>query len=273
MVSAFRSFYLPPQQNLPAMISLDCSQSSRLSWPALLSHETVHHLNHDRHLAPWIDEMLAQVVEVRAAAAYPTPRFESLRTRVLVPSFFARDKVFTSSPQYAVNMLFGLYISQNFGGARLFPSLTQNVQTLSDLAKLVRTSTEGQNQFDWIRNYVTPRGLIRHFNLALNINLPTLNQGSIYQVPGWYGFEVSTEVQKPGRYYIEPGGSLRISKKWAEDFSDHDKNSSWDVYRILKNGMTFKIQDSNEPVSGDWDQNYLMIINGSESDYFQVDLP
>lgn len=257
---------------MPATISLDCSLISRLSWPALLSHETVHHLNHDRHLAPWVDEMLAQVTEMRASAAYPTLRFETLRRQGVVPSFFARDKVFSDSQQYAVNMLFGLYLSQNFGSSDVFQFLTEDIQSLSDLARKVSAYTTGKNEFDWIRPYLTARGLIRHFTLALNINLPTLNGGNIFQVPGWQNFTSDSEIQTPGTYYVEPGGSLRVSKKWAPLFANHDKNVSWDVYRILKQDRAFKIQNPDEPITGKWAQNYLVLINGSETEYLKIDL-
>ncbi len=271
----FRSFYLRPQPDISATISLDCSLISRLSWPALLSHETIHHLNHDRHLAPWVDEMLAQVTEIRAATAYPTARFETLRAQNVVPSFFARDKVFSSSQQYAVNMLFGLYLSQNFGSSDVFQLLTKDIQSLSDLARQVSAYTLGKHQFDWIRPFLTPRGLIRHFTLALNINLPTLNGGNIFRVPGWQNFKSDSEVQIPGAYYVEPGGSLRVSKKWAPLFANHDKNASWDIYRILKADDTsgaFKIQSPDEAITGKWSQNYLVLINGSETEYLKVEL-
>lgn len=270
--ASFRSFYLQPQPNMPATISLDCSLTSRLSWPALLSHEIIHHLNHDRHLAPWVDEMLAQVIEMRVAATYLPLRFETLQRQPIVPSFFARDKVFTGSQQYAVNMLFGLYLSQNFGGSKVFQVLTKDIQNLSDLTRQLTAFTQGKKEFDLIRPYISPRGLIRHFNLALNINLPTSNGGSIFQVPGWKKFEDNSEIQTAGTYYLEPGGSLCVSEKWASMFANHDPNASWDIYRILKKDSIFKIQNPDEPVTGEWPQNYLVLINGSETEYLKINL-
>lgn len=272
LVSAFRSFYIPAQQNLKATISLDCARESRYLVPSLLGHELVHHLNQGRNISPWIDEMLAQIIEVRINGEFPLNRYDVLARAPQAPSFFARDKTFKSTQEYAINALFGSYISQNFGGVEFLGSLPAGTRTLSDFTRALKKFTTGRGEYNWIRDYLNPQALIRHFVLALNVNMSGLNGSSIFQVPGWNGFSSETVVKSPGSFAIEPGGFLRVSAKWSEKLKALSNAAPLEVYRVLKTGVQFKIQNLPEAVTEEWAENTLVVINTSETEYFEIQL-
>jgi hypothetical protein len=272
LISAFRSFYIPAQQNLKATISLDCSRESRYLVPSLLGHELVHHLNQGRNISPWIDEMLAQIIEVRINGEFPLNRYDVLARATQVPSFFARDKTFKSTQEYAINALFGSYISQNFGGVEFLGSLPAGTRSLSDFTRALKKFTTGRGEYNWIRDYLDPQSLIRHFVLALNVNLSGVNGSSIFQVPGWNGFPRETVVTSPGIFALEPGGFLRVSSKWSEKLQSLANAAPLEVYRVLKSSVQFKIQNLPEPVNEEWEENTLVVINTSETEYFEIQL-
>jgi len=267
--SAFRSFYIHPKVNSPAAISLDCAPASRASWSGLLGHEIIHHLNHNRNLSSWMDEMLSQVVEVRASMAFPYPRVQTLQNISNIPGFFAADQTFKSSEQYATNLLYGMYLSQNFGGSEVFQFLNRNVVSLADLAGGLLRFTEGKSQYDYIRNHINGKGLIRNFALALNINQPILNGGSVYQVPGWTGFSSSSVIKKSDQYNVAAGGFLRLDGSMQLKTAE---NSSLEIYRILKTPTAFKIQNPSEPIDGNWSENILLLINTSETESLNIQI-
>ncbi len=272
LTSAFRSFYIPAQQNIKATISLDCARESRYLVPSLLGHELVHHINQSRNISPWIDEMLAQIIEVRINGEFPLNRYDVLAQAKQVPSFFARDKTFKSTQEYAINALFGAYISQNFGGVEFLGSLPKGTRTLSDFTGALKSFTAGRAEYDWIRDYLDPQSLVRHFVLALNVNLSGLNGSSIFQVPGWNGFSSESLVKSPGTFTLEPGGFLRVSSKWSGKLKSLSNMVPLETYRVLKSGVQFKIQNLPEAVSEGWDENTLIMINTSETEYFEIQL-
>jgi hypothetical protein len=271
LANIFRSFYIPQQKRNSAVIALDCSFDTQVNAPALMGHELVHHINSHRNVAPWVDEMLAQYIEIQVSGLYPSARYQTLTHEVNVPSFFAREKTFKSSQEYAVNSLFGFYVAQNFGGTRTLQSFTQNVRTLADFAKNLQQTTRQSREFDWLARYQDPKALIRHFSLALNINLPSQNS-TLFQVPGWQGFDKSNLITVPGTFVIEPGGSLRLDTRWAKLLDTIPENSALEAYRVLKTKSQFHIQMANDPIQGSWDENFLVLINTSTADYLEVQL-
>ncbi|HWU44727.1 MAG TPA: hypothetical protein VN132_14845 [Bdellovibrio sp.] len=265
----YRGFYSHDSDKNRGVIRLDCERGSIMYWPALFAHEVAHHLNENKNLSSWMDEMLAQLVEAQASPFFSYPRFDFIKSSAIVPSFFSPEKPFSSSAMYAANMLFGFYISENFRGYRLFQTLTHDVNTLNDFAQRLRDYTVDQSQFDWIRDHLSAEDLIRFFALALNINLPTRNGGTLYVVPGWSGFAKGALISQKGNYFIEPGGSLRLSSDLAQQISE---SQNLTVYRILKNQKDFKIQKVADPVDGDWAENYVLLVNTSLTEYLEVDI-
>jgi len=272
LAEAFASFYIPAQAKIQPTISLDCSRATKFSIPALLGHELAHHLNSQRELSPWIDEMLAQMTEVRIRNSFSTERYEDLQNSYQVPSFFARDKAFKSTHEYGINALFGAYLLENFGGPAVLAALPKGTKTVTDLSRAVLKFSQTKKSLDWIRQYITPRSMIRHFNLALNINLPSINGGKIFTVPGWNGFHPNAVIKKTGSYILEPGGSLRLDPMWAPDFVNLPKSSSLEIYRVLTGGNQYQILNLGESSDGYWEQNFLVLINTSETDYVEITL-
>jgi hypothetical protein len=272
LAQAFASFYIPAQKNLKPTISLDCSQQYKFLTPSLLGHELAHHFNSKRGLSPWIDEMIAQMTEIRIKGSFSLERYEAIRNSYAMPSFFAREKAFKSTHEYGINALFGAYLMENYGGAEVLSAIPNGTKTLSQLSQAVVQFSKGKKDLDWIRPYMGPRALIRHFNLALNINLPSVNGGKIFKVPGWRGFAYGTTIKKVGSYIIEPGGSLRLDPMWGPDFKNFTNSSSLELYRVLIAGNQYQIATIDEAVNGYWEQNFLVLINTSETEYTEIRL-
>lgn len=274
--STHRGFYIATQGDQPAMISLDCQRASQLSWPSIWAHEMAHHLNFEKNLAPWVDEMIAQILEVRAGHIYPSERIDRLRTLQNTPSFFASPTGFHDSQEYAINLLFGLYISSHFGGLELISSLDDRIKTPSNLAEHMKKFLHDKPQWDWIRESLTGANLIRYFALAMTIHQPLQNRSSFYQVPGWKGFEKWSEPDQKSftSNIISPGGFLRLSSKWATAVVQLVSTyPDLTAYRILKNPQEFKIQTPlTTEVQAYWEEDFLLLINTSETQYYQVSM-
>jgi hypothetical protein len=267
--NGYRGFYKSHQGSGKKEILLDCALGSVLSWPSLLAHEITHALNENRRLVSWMDEMLAQIVEVNASPYVSYPKFDTIKRLNVIPSFFPDEKPFKSSQTYATNLLFGLYISENFRGYKAFQMLNHDILNLNDFATRLKKFTLGQAQFDYIREQISAENLIQYYVLALNINLPTRNGGTLYQIPGWSGFASDALIQASGSYIIEPGGFARISHALEDKLP---KSLLVPVYRILKTKNTFKIQNAQDPVLGSWDENFFVLINTSLDQYLEVEL-
>jgi hypothetical protein len=265
----YPSFYLKPQKDLPATISVDCSDRNRPSWPALMAHELTHHLNRRQNLSVWMDEMLAQLMEVQSSLAFPTPRIETLMNSPITPSFFTLDDVFYSSQQYASNLLFGLYLQQLMGFS-VFQNLHSSIQTLDDLSAKLVAYAKPRRELDWLDGYLTPKSIIRHFHLALSLNAPILNGGSIFMIPRWPGFQKGTELAK-GRVRLQPGSSVRLSSSLASKLPRFPDDI--EAYRVLKTGMKFKILDLSEQPTEKWDVDYIVLINLSQDQIFDLIIP
>lgn len=265
----YRGFYAHKNVKNEAVIYLDCSRGSIMSWESLLAHEIAHHLNSKRNLAPWMDEMLAQLVEVNANPLYPFPRIQVLKDLFVVPGFFPTERPFQATESYAMNLLFAMYISENFRGFRAFQSLNQDIFSMDDFSRKLKEYASHETQFDWIRDAISPKSLIRHFGLAMNINLPTRNGGTVFKVPGWSGFEKESLLAKKGTYYVQPGGFVRISSIFGSSLM---ATSGVEVYRILKDGQQFLIQPVDQKVVGQWSENFLVLINTSLTDYLELSL-
>jgi len=265
----FRSLYLRPQQNMPATISVDCNVHSRRVWAGTMAHELVHHFNRDQNLSVWVDEMLAQVLEVDNSLEFPEPRIQKLTRNPVTASFFTDEPTLHSSEQYASNLLFGLYLRQLFG-TNVFKEFRSSVRSLDDLSDRLIAYAEQKGEFHWLRGYLTPRSLIRHFHLALSLNAPILNGGSVFIMPRWQGFQKNTELSQ-GSVRLEPGSSVRLSSSLALKLPSLPVGV--EVYRILKNGMKFKILKSSEQPSGNWDSDHLVLINTSQDQSFDLILP
>jgi hypothetical protein len=268
----FRSYFLSSQKGEPATIVLDCQTVSRDLWAADLSHELVHYLNQGRGLSHWMDEMLAQLVEVENSGRFPFIRVQQL-TGPVVPGFFTdiNEVTFQSSQQYAVNLLFGLYLKKLFGD-EVLSVLNSSVENLDQLSEKLAAFVDGKARFNWLRPLITPTGLIRHFQLALSINAPVLNGGPVFQVPQWAGFSSGAHLaSRHDGLVIPPGGSLRLSS--SELPSLHGLPADVDAYRILKSGVLFKIIDlkrSSESVSGVWTEDFLLLVNTSSQRSFTL---
>ncbi len=265
----YPSFYLKSEGEMPATISIDCSNDNRKLWPVLLAHELTHHLNRNQKLSVWMDEMLAQLIEVQSALTFPAPRIQTLVNSPITPSFFTLDPVFYSSQQYAVNLLFGLYIRQLLGFS-VFKDLQSSIQTLDDLSSRLQTFAKPRREFDWLSGYLTPKNMIRHFHLALSLNAPVLNGGSIFMVPQWPGFQKGTELSK-GHIRLQPGSSVRLSSALASKLPQFPPDI--EAYRVLKTGMNFKILDLSETPSKKWDMDHIVLINLSQDQIFDLIIP
>jgi len=267
--SHFRSLYVPPQKNMPATISIDCDSHSRRVWSGMMAHEMVHHLNRDQNLSVWVDEMLAQVLEVDNSPDFPEPRIQKLASNPVTASFFTDQSVFHSSEQYASNLLFGLYLRQLFG-IQVFKEFRNSVYSLDDLSERLIAYADQRGELDWLRGYLTPKSLIRHFHLALSLNAPILNGGSVFIMPRWQGFQKSSELSQ-GQVRLEPGSSVRLISAFALKLPSLPPGI--EVYRILKSGHRFKILKLTEQPHGSWDSDHLVLINTSQDQSFDLLLP
>ncbi|MEN0058528.1 MAG: hypothetical protein AAGB31_06815 [Bdellovibrio sp.] len=101
------------------------------------------------------------------------------------------------------------------------------------------------------------------------------NSVSLYQVPGWSGFDDSeqTLISKRGVYILEPSGFMRIHQNASADLISANRDSNIVLYRILKNGTDFKIQNPEDSVMGIWKENFILMINLSTNQTFEVRIP
>jgi hypothetical protein len=274
-----RGIYLSKKENKISydQIVLDCDLVSRQSWPSLFSHEMAHHMNRNRNLASWMDELLAQHLEVKSANQFPVARLKTLENSAVVPSFFSSQKLFQSSEVYAVNLLFGLYLNENFGGSKLIATLTNNIQNLTDLSQRMLEFIEGQIQFDYVKKAISSKGLIRHFVLAVNVNAFDSKNTSIFKISKWNGFKPSALLTEKQSFSLEPGGFARVHK----DLISNSRFVSWaskdvEIYRIQKQGPFFKIITAKQfSASQDekvWEEDYFLLINVNETQAMKIDL-
>jgi hypothetical protein len=266
--NSFRSFYLKPQHGvLNATISVDCDSTSQSFWDAYIAHELTHHLNKDRGLSQWLDEMLAQQVEIQNTMTFPVARTEVLRNSPWVPGFFS-DNVFQDSQKYAVNLLFGLYVKQLFG-EKFFKQIPNGTKSVADFSLVLQKYISGKPDFAWAKEIVTPAGLIRHFQLAMAINAPMQNGTNFFKINFWSGFDGA--VFTSGSAHLFPGSALRVST--ADFIAGVGKKtlpSNLEAYRILKNGWQFKIVKANEVVRESWPVDFVILINTSETQTFDI---
>lgn len=280
----FRSFFIPAQQNIKNTISLDCHPTTMAVWSSLLSHELTHFLNQQQNLAYWMDELLAQVHESEQIKFPHSLIFDVLKSESNLPSFFSDKSYFqnsNSSKVYTMNLLFGLYLTSLFKGGSLLKYIHKDIQTLSDLVEKIKLYAIQINQYEDFKSILSAKGLIRHFALAANINLPLNDSRLIFQIPKWNGFSKSALVttnSSQSSYLIPPGGFLRISKSIISDqeFANFTEtiNSNLEIYRIQKNQIYFQIitpqnQSSIENTrSTTWDEDFYLLINTSETETF-----
>ena len=277
----FRSFFIPAQKNMKNTISLDCQPSTTVVWPSLLSHELTHFLNQKLNLAYWMDELLAQVHEVEQSRLFPYPRLDSLKSETNPPSFFSDKSYFQksgSSKVYAMNLLFGLYLTNLFKGGPILKFIHKDIQSVSDLSEKLKFYTQQIHQLDYYKNILSAKGLIRHFALAANINLPLSDGSSFFQIPNWNGFAKTALVTTDSAqlsYQIPPGGFLRLARPMiTDDEFVNFKNSTMEIYRIQKNQNYFQIlTPQNQPgientSSTTWDEDFYLLINTSETETF-----
>lgn len=277
----FRSFFIPAQKNIKNTISLDCQPNTIVVWPSLLSHELTHFLNQKLNLAYWMDELLAQVHEVEQSRLFPYPRLDSLKSETNPPSFFSDKSYFQksgSSKVYAMNLLFGLYLTNLFKGGPILKFIHKDIQSVSDLSEKLKFYTQQIHQLDYYKNILSAKGLIRHFALAANINLPLSDGSSFFQIPNWNGFAKTALVTTDSAqlsYQIPPGGFLRLARPMiTDDEFVNFKNSTMEIYRIQKNQNYFQIlTPQNQPgientSSTTWDEDFYLLINTSETETF-----
>lgn len=259
----FRGFYIKPSSQTAGMISIDCSPGTLTQLPSVLGHELAHHINAKKNLSPWIDEMVAQIIEIRIRNTFPAVAYFSLATKADLPSFFAREKTFQNSAQYSVNSLFGFWFAQNFGGWEVLSAIPPNTKSLlafADSARLFPGQSEAQKAL------LNPRALIRQFAFAMNLNQSLEHEPTLYQVPGWQGFSYASEVQQPGRYSLEPGGSLRVSKRWLNDFTNIPSQSLLEAYRVSRiSSAVYLNAVTTEIPENDFTEDYVLLINTSTS--------
>jgi len=263
----FRGFFISSAQNKNnlSLISVDCSWKSRLSWSGLMGHELSHYFNQHRNLAPWVDEMIAQTVEVQDGYAF-YERFSELRKKDLLPGFLSQSLIFHSSLDYSMNLFFGLWLKKNFGGWEILKALSSDTRDLSDVSRKLLSYTRDKEEFRWLSDAMTPRGLIRHFALAMNVNMPLLNGQSIFQVPMWNGFGPIAPVS--GRRVLAPAGFLRVSGEMKLRTLPTDV----EAHRVLKRAHEFRIQKVDEVVTGNWTENFLVVVNLSETEHALVEV-
>lgn len=245
-----RPAFFIPDIHEKSMIVLDCSKKSYQSWKALLAHELVHYMNKGRKFSPWMDEMLAQVIESEASYGLPYQRINSLKNSKLVPSI-AGDASPHSHQEYGVNLLFGRYL-YNLFGASLFKQLGSGVANFSELALKISQFIEPRQEFHWLKKLGSERNLMNHFHLALNINRNILNGGKVFRVPGWSGFSESIKPLSAGQALeliakMNRGESFGLS---LEEFRNLLEVSSLEnlsvlnlaIFQILKNDDEFSLQ-------------------------------
>ena len=73
-------------------IYLDSARCSRLSWAELLAHEITHLTNKSFNLAPWVDEMLAQLIEVKPQMFGFPARAQLVARMATLPIFMSNTK-------------------------------------------------------------------------------------------------------------------------------------------------------------------------------------
>lgn len=262
LTQEFRSFYLPHQAQIQPTLVIDCSSATIHNAAGFLGHEFVHHFNAKRNLAPWIDEMIAQLAEIRIHQSYPEHRYFLLSQQATTPSFFAREKTFQSSEQYAVNSLFGFYIASNYGGANMIAAIPSGSRTLTDFTDALLTYRLKHPELKFVTQNLRPRDLIRQFALAMNINQETRESETLYKVPGWKGFPLETIAIEGGLHVIEPGGFLRVHKKWADRLSQLP-DSLLEIYHIRKSFQGFEVTKLGDASPKIWEEDYLLLINTS----------
>lgn len=228
-----------------------------------------------------MDELLAQVHEVEQSRLFPYPRLDSLKSETNPPSFFSDKAYFQksgSSKVYAMNLLFGLYLTNLFKGGPILKFIHKDIQSVSDLSEKLKFYTQQIHQFDYYKNILTAKGLIRHFALAANINLPLSDGSSFFQIPNWNGFAKTALVttdSAPSSYQIPPGGFLRIARPLiTDDEFVNFKDSTMEIYRIQKNQNYFQIltpqnqSGFENKTSTTWDEDFYLLINTSETETF-----
>jgi hypothetical protein len=188
----FASFHLP---NFPEpgsfYIGLDCHPISRNYWKHSLAHELTHVLNTRLKITSWADEMAAQLVEDASGGNLPLQSVGRLASAARIPYLFDTGQPFVNSSTYGLVYLFGSYLTsiggrelvQAFLGYRTHPKCVQTDFYEAAVCRAHAYLTSRDGRWDFAEK-MTPKGLLRHFAIALTLNHRAERD---YYIPFWSG--------------------------------------------------------------------------------------
>lgn len=157
-----------------------------------------------------------------------------------------------SSERYASNFLFGRYLVKRWGGNKALRAFLPQIsikecdsnidsQASNDIVIFFRiqnilVAMEASHELQ-IRSTISD--VLRHFAIALVLNVDETASQGLYSIPGWNGFSSSpiTSMDKMNFSYItlELGSFIRLDYKlWSQNKSNWSQEL--EVYRIV----TFK---------------------------------
>jgi hypothetical protein len=190
-------------------IFLDCAPKSVLYWGPALMHDLTHVLLHRvwpgtrEKDSPeiWLDEGLAQLMEIEAGGEQPLKRIELFRSASEIPRLTETRRPFPEDSNYAMSFLFALYLRDRWAPLldksqvlKAFVGLTpsqacdRDSSLKDDLARGACRLKElliSKNADAALVEKTTRSGLLRHFAVALVLNT---DQFPLYWIPFWQGF-------------------------------------------------------------------------------------
>lgn len=269
-----RSFYLRdyPEKHHGRVV-LDCQDSTRREWAALLAHEFTH-VALERTYGQgesWLEEMIAQLLEVDAGGTQPERNLRVLEGLPIWPALSVEkpgEKIL-SPAVYAHSYLFGKYLLRNQGGWKFLKSL--NAARLGDFGRCLELfSPFSCAVLDLARSgaFIENGGLDPYNTSAeeLRVKFALATAFNSQNIPWlWIGgrFRPSTAKVAPVKvlgarqfYVVDGAAELPIHPKVSVFVLDHQPR-----FQNLKNAVARGWKKSTTP-----GRDRLLIINPTDQD-------
>ncbi len=286
----YSSFFIHQMPGLSTpTIVLDCSTELRSYWGPSLAHELAHawlYLRSQDDFPPWLDEMVAQLVENEAQGARPESALSRFRNaleqhQAQPLTLWDTSRPLSGSDSYSLSYLFGKYLLSRWGGwetLRAMLTATPPVNHLKDrlmarldddefsswCAEYWERMTDAARQSLQVRGFnpsliekVTPRGLLRFFAVAIILHSES---NPVYSIPGWPRIEkrIATPIPdlrllKSGQFWFAP-----IEQSFGdfpvEKYEIHYSNAH---FRINSLGAPAEANPSGTP----WPFKLILVVN------------
>lgn len=257
-VRVFQSLHLvdAPEKG-QSLISLDCRLFEGDPWKAHFAHELIHYSAARHDLPSWLEEMMAQLVEIDLSPVL-FQKIGVLENHTQLPSPLSTRRPFATVQDYAMNLLLAKYLvhlygenvvinafSQYTAEGRFITERFQNCEAvsadmISHLLCSIRTQMNSNFHASAEWNIDSRESLLRHFFAALILSKSASSlQTRVFRIPGWSGFRASFADRLPDR--LDEAEFVRLNPSLLTQAQRRLSARNEELFRILWNESHFLI--------------------------------